>query len=103
MSNIPNFTNTPAVDIKTGNWTPEWANLLQQLFSELQTNIGTEGVKLPQLTANQITQLKEIALLEPENAAASNSNMFYNITLNDSDSANIFINGVLYKFTLTPV
>jgi len=100
--NIPNFIQTPIAD-KNGNLTPEWANIMTQLLTELQLNVSNEGYKLPQLTQSQITELQGIAAMGPEQAAKSNSNMFYNFTLNDPDSANIFINGVLYKFTLTPV
>jgi|GEM_PF-2739321 len=99
---IPGYLTTPVVD-KNGYLTPDWENIMTQLLNELQLNLSNEGYKLPQLTQSQITQLQAIAAMGPEQAAKSNSNMFYNITLNNADSANIFINGVLYKFTLTPV
>lgn len=99
---IPNYLNSPIAD-KDGYLTPEWSNIMSQLLTELQLNLSNEGYKLPQLTSDQITMLQSIAAMGPSEASKSNSNMFYDITTNDEDAARIFINGVLYKFTLTPV
>lgn len=53
---IPNFSNTKAIDDK-GNWTPEWANIMQQLISQLQLNYSNEGLKVPQQTTDVINDI----------------------------------------------
>lgn len=54
--NIPNFSDAPIAYTEDGKpiyLSPEWKNLLQQLFSELQINVSQEGFILPiQTTAN---------------------------------------------------
>lgn len=40
--NIPNFENATFID-RSGYLTDYWAQILQQLFSELQKNVGQEG------------------------------------------------------------
>jgi len=53
---IPSFIPSKPID-SDGNWTPEWAQLLQQLFTTLQKNIGQEGFIIPSLTAAQISSM----------------------------------------------
>jgi len=58
--NIPNFSNAPIGRTTKGEnvyLTPEWSNLLQQLFSELQQNVSNEGYFLPQRDSTTITTL----------------------------------------------
>jgi len=54
--NIPSYINQSPVD-ENGNWTPEWANLMTQLLSLLQTNLSDEGYVLPQQDTANIAKL----------------------------------------------
>lgn len=102
--NIPNYVNAPIAD-KDGNLTTEWANLLQQLLTELQLNAGQEGLKASPLSTAQIADLILIANTPPvaDNNPVSNGSMVFDTTLNNADAYKVIINGVLYKFDLTPV
>jgi len=100
--NIPNFLNAKFVN-DDGFLTPEWANILQQLFTELQLNAGTEGLKASPLSADDITKLIDIASVGPEQAAVSNSSMVFDTTKNDDRSLRIIIDGNLYQVDLTLV
>lgn len=102
--NIPNFVNAPISD-KDGNLTVEWANLLQQLLTELQLNAGQEGLKASPLSSAQIADLVLIANTAPvvENKAVSNGSILFDTTLNNADAYRVIIDGILYKFNLTPV
>jgi len=97
---IPNFTNMILVD-EEGKASPEFLRFLSQMVNELQSNLGTEGIKITQLTTTQITELAAIAAMGAEQAAVSNGNMFFDITTSDSTSMKTLINGSLYTFTLT--
>ena len=55
---IPSFIPMKVVDDK-GYLTPEWMNLINQLISQLQLNLGNEGYVLPQLTTTQINDLTD--------------------------------------------
>jgi len=54
---------------------PEWANLFNQLISQLQLNLGNEGYILPKLTTAQIADLTD--------ANKSTGAMVYDSTLNE--------------------
>ena len=49
--NIPNFENTQVVDDEK-YFTDNWQLLMQQLFTELQTNAGNEGLVVPTLSSD---------------------------------------------------
>ena len=53
---IPNFSNIKVVDEK-GYFTPDWQNLMQELFSTLQKNLSNEGIIVPQQDAANILSL----------------------------------------------
>ena len=72
--NIPNFVNAPIAD-KDGNLTVEWANLLQQLLTELQLNAGAEGLKPSPLPTVDINALVDADL--------STGAMVYDTTTNE--------------------
>jgi hypothetical protein len=55
---IPNFINTKPVD-ENGNWTPEWANIMTQLLTQMQLNLSNEGFVMPKLTGTQIGYLTD--------------------------------------------
>ena len=57
--NIPNFLNTPPINPETGDWTPEWSNLMQQLFTQLQSNLGPEGFVISQQSTANIAALTD--------------------------------------------
>lgn len=97
---IPNFTNMKIVN-EDGTASAEFVRFLSQTVTELQLNLGTEGIKVTQLTSAQIADLAAIAAQGPEQAAASNGNMFFDITTSDITSMKTLINGNLYTFTLT--
>ena len=97
---IPNFTNMVIVD-EEGKASPGFLRFLSQMVNELQSNLGTEGIKVTQLTTAQINELAAIAALGPDEAAVSNGNMFFDITTSDSTSMKTLIDGSLYTFTLT--
>lgn len=79
--NIPNFQNSKVVDEK-GMLTAEWANIFQQLFTELQINVSNEGYKVPQQTTTTISTL---------NNTNSTSALIYDSTL---DELKVNLNGV---------
>lgn len=54
--NIPSFVNTRIVD-ENGILTPEWANIFNQIITELQLNLSNEGYVLPQLATTDIAKL----------------------------------------------
>ena len=55
---IPAFENIRVVDDK-GFLTPEWQNILQDLFASLQYRLSDEGLVMPSLTRAQIDQLTD--------------------------------------------
>jgi hypothetical protein len=55
--NIPNFEDSKIVD-ENGRLTPVWRNILNQLFTELQTNASEEGLYVPVLSSQAIEQLE---------------------------------------------
>jgi hypothetical protein len=95
--------NVPAMDLidSTGQMSSEWLNFFSQLVTELQLNFGTEALKPPQLTSVQIADLATIAAMNPENAAKSNGEIFFDVTTSDATSMKALIDGSLYTFTLT--
>ena len=56
---IPNFANDRFVDAN-GSMTTVWANIINQLITELQLNLSNEGYVLPQLTTTQINDLTDV-------------------------------------------
>lgn len=77
--NIPNFSNSKPVD-KDGNWTSEWALIMQQLISALQSNLSDEGFMLPQQNEGNIEKLHD------QYTASSNPSIYYGNILYDSDN-----------------
>ena len=49
---IPNYVDIPIVDPKTGLVSDEWKVILQQLLSQLQKNVGTEGFVIPSISSD---------------------------------------------------
>ena len=49
--NIPNFENIQFVD-RSGVLTESWQNIMQQLFTQLQKGVGTEGFKVSVVSSN---------------------------------------------------
>ena len=82
--NIPNFENSKVIDEK-GHWTPQWANLIQILISELQNNVSNEGFFIPGQAATNIVKL---------NNNNSNRAILYD---NDANSLIVSLNGVFKK------
>jgi len=97
---IPSYIPMKIVDEK-GFLTAEWANIFNQIISQLQINFGNEGLKPPGLTTDQINELVLIAAEGAAQAEVSNSNIFFDTTTNNSTSMKTIINGTLYTFTLT--
>lgn len=71
---IPNFANDRFVQ-ENGNMTTVWANIINQLITELQLNLSNEGYVLPQLTTTQISELTD--------ADKSKGAMVYDSTTNE--------------------
>lgn len=88
--NIPNFQDIPVV-VKRGDdfyWSDEWRDILQALFSSLQSNAGNEGLVPPsQPTGN-------ISIIQP---VAQNGTIIYDST---TDQFKGRIAGVFKTFTL---
>lgn len=55
---IPNFSHAQLVN-KDGYLTPEWEQILSQLFQALQSNFNTQGCQMPKQTADIIAQLTD--------------------------------------------
>jgi hypothetical protein len=85
---IPNFENEKFVDEK-GFLTDQWALIMQQLLSALQTNVGTQGFNIPQLSA------ANIATLQTNYAATTSPSAYFGVMLYDVDNnlLNVNING----------
>lgn len=86
--NVPNFVNGQFVD-ENGMLTPEWNNVLNQLLTQAQLNLGPEGYVVPQLTTVQIAQLTK-----PQSIGA----MVYDST---ALALKVNINGVWKTVTVT--
>lgn len=56
---IPNFANDKFVN-ENGIMTTTWANIINQLITELQINLSNEGYVLPGLTTTQINDLTDV-------------------------------------------
>ncbi len=56
---IPSYIPMKVVD-ENGYFTPEWQNLINQLITQLQLNLGNEGYVLPQLSTTQISELTDV-------------------------------------------
>lgn len=78
--NIPNFLNSRIVD-KEGYLTPEWSNLLQQLFTELQSNVSNEGYVVPSRETADINKL-----------TAKNGAFLYD---SEAHAAKVIVNGAV--------
>ena len=70
--NIPNFLDIRFID-KDGKLTPQWRSILNNLFTELQTKSGTEGLFLPIQSNDHVLML---------NTARSIGALIYNTTTN---------------------
>ncbi len=57
--NIPNFINSRVID-ENGYFTPEWRNLMTQMLTEQQINLGNEGYKIPQQPTTNINNLTDV-------------------------------------------
>ena len=86
---IPSYIPMKVVD-EQGMLTPEWANLFNQLISQLQLNLGNEGYVLPELTTAQIADLTNID--------KSKGAMVYDSVLNEFK---VNINGTWKVVTVT--
>lgn len=72
---IPSYIPMKVID-EEGNFTPEWANLMNQLISQLQLNLGGEGYVLPQLQTAQINELVDANKSTGAMVYDSNTNQF---------------------------
>lgn len=89
---IPNFLNSPVIEKRENgdyHWTPEWNNVMSQLFKQLQTNLSQEGIKTPQQTNDNITTL---------NTPQSKGAILYN---SETDTFHGNVAGTFKTFTLT--
>jgi len=77
---IPNFENVPIIG-SGGMWSESWSLIMQQLFSVLQTNFGSEGIVAPTLTAAQITAVQNNQL-ENGQYSCQYGTIVYNSTAN---------------------
>ena len=77
--NIPNFINSKVIG-DNGFLTPEWQQILMQLFTELQQKVSEEGFILPIQSSsnigilNNIDSLAAIIYNEDTNKAMLNEN-----------------------------
>lgn len=55
--NIPNYENSPIVG-SGGYLADQWSLLLQQLLSQLQQGVGTEGFQISSVTAAQLALIQ---------------------------------------------
>jgi len=78
IPNLPAFS--PIVD-ESGNRTPVEQIFMQQLITQLQQNIGTEGFVVPTLTASQITTIQNNVLLNGQ-FTCQYGTIVYNSTVN---------------------
>ncbi len=83
--NIPNFQNIKFIDEK-GYLTNEWALILQQLFTALQTSLSNEGYQLPQQPTTTITSL------QTRFAAAPSPSAYYGDLLYDTTTNQFKVN-----------
>ena len=84
---IPNFLDIRLVDEK-GFITDEWRQILEQLFQQLQKNVGDEGFVVSSQTATNIALLNLV-----------NGTIIYDSTSNEFKGMKA---GTLQKFTLVP-
>jgi hypothetical protein len=83
---VPNFEDLPVVD-KAGKFTPEWKQILSELFTQMQKNLSDEGLTAPaQSTAN-------IASLT---GTEKNGAILYD---SDTDQLKVNLNGVIKTVT----
>ena len=75
---IPNFANTKVID-EDGYFTEEWAQLFQQLLTQLQNNYNDEGLIVPNQTSVNVSYLTD----------ANKSN---GALLQNSDTGNLLFN-----------
>lgn len=87
---IPNVPHIPIVD-DSGNMSPEWANFMSQLITELQLNFNDEGYRLPE----QPTSVIDDDLTDPEKSTGA---MIYD---NITDEFKVNIAGVWKVVTVT--
>lgn len=83
--NIPNFENIRFVDEK-GYLTESWQNIMQQLFTALQSNVSNEGFQIPQQTT------ATIATLQTRFAAATDPTVYNGDMLYDSSTDELKVN-----------
>lgn len=83
--NIPNYENLQFVD-KGGYLTDQWSLLLQQLISELQSNLSNEGYQVPQQPTATINTLQTQFNAAPEPSA------YFGNLLYDSDTNELKVN-----------
>lgn len=83
--NIPNFENIQFVD-DNGYLTESWQNVLQQLFSALQSNVSNEGFQVPQQPTTTIAQLQS------QFAASTDPAVYYGNMLYDSTTNELKVN-----------
>lgn len=93
---IPNFEFTRFVN-RDGNLTDEWQNVLQALFTALQTNVSNEGFQIPQQTT------ANVAKLQTQFAASPNPSVYYGNLIYDSTSnqLKVFLNDNTYHVVST--
>lgn len=87
--NIPNFSHTPVIG-KDGKFTDEWAQIIQGLLTQLNTNASEEGLHAPQQTTDNITKL---------NTTTSTSSFVYD---KDTNQMKVNINGVFKVIPTMP-
>jgi hypothetical protein len=85
---IPNFLDVPMVDMK-GMISDSWRPILQQLFQQLQINVGNQGFTVTVQPTATITTLTP---------TMPNGTIIYDSTLDEFKG---MIGGTLKTFTLT--
>lgn len=94
--NIPNFENVRFVG-RDGMLTDQWLLIIQQLITQLQTNLSNEGYLIPQLPTTTITDL------QTQYAASANPSVYYGNLLYDSTTNQLKVNiaGTFKVITVT--
>jgi hypothetical protein len=94
-SRFPNFFDTQFVD-KQGYLTDPWRQILQQLFTQLQLNMGNEGLVAPSQTNPNMLIIQNNQNAAGENTAAygtliynTDTNML-NVALDNGSGAPVF-------------
>lgn len=94
--NIPTLFNTKMVDSQ-GYLNPDWYNLFQQLFTQMQLNLSNNGYQLPQQSAANISNI-QASFANTPNPSLYYGDILYNTT---NDTAMVNIAGTFKTITVS--